>query len=160
MREPKIDVVNLLRDEWSNPNPVLNSKGHKGVFPDYPRVDLKYNSYPRISVIDTNNSGEWMGIGSNKKKATTVLEIAVWVKQATEEDQLLEIDEEVYSQEKLVEYIRSKITSTLQNKWHTMSEDDYLDYRKISEGEILFDIDRQAYFKPVTIELDYIQREE
>lgn len=160
MREPKIDVVDLLRDEWTNPNTALNSTGGKAVFPDYPRIDLKYASYPRISIIETNSNSEWMGIGSKKKKTTAVLEIAIWVKEANEKDQLIKIDNVVYSEEKLVDHIKSTVLNILQNKWATMDADDYLDYRKISEGEILFDIDRKSYFKPVTIELDYIQREE
>jgi len=156
VREPKIDVVDLIRDNFTNPNTSLS--GSEGVFPDYPRLDLKYNSYPRISVIDVDSKDEWAGVGSNTKVITWTGQVAIWVKEAQETDQLWTISSVKYGDEKLLDYLKQQIKDILQNKWKDLASA-YKNCLGVSEGEILFDIDRQAFFKPIQITLVYLEQE-
>lgn len=155
-REPKIDVVDLIRANFTNPNSTLQATGHKGVNPDDPRIDLTYNSYPRISVVDLDSKAEYLGIGSETRKVTWTGQIGIWVKQVTSNDQILTVGGTPYAEEKLVDYIKNEINKILETNWKTISND-YLDYKKLSEGKIEFDLDRNTFVKIITIELDYIE---
>jgi hypothetical protein len=155
-REPKIDVVDLIRANFTNVNTSLS--GSEGVFPDFPRLDLKYNSYPRISVIDVDSKEEWAGVGSNTKVITWTGQVAIWVKEALETDQLWEISAVKYGDEKLLDYLKQQIKDLLQNQWTSLPSA-YKNCLSVSEGEQLFDIDRGAFFKPIQIQLVYLEQE-
>ena len=156
MLEPKIDVVDLIRTNFTNPNTSLS--GSEGVFPDYPRLDLKYNSYPRVSVIDVDSKSEWAGVGSNTQVITWTGQVAIWVKEALESDQFWTIGGTPYGDEKLLDYLKQQIQDILQNQWTSLPSA-YKNCLKVSAGEQLFDIDRQAYFKPIQITLVYLEQE-
>lgn len=154
--EPKLKVVDLLRTYFTNPNPDLDSKPHKGIFPDYPRLDLNYSSYPRISVIENEEDGTYLGIGSTTEIRTATLEVAVWVKEAKDNTQLYTIGSEAYANEKLVEYIKRQVLQILQEHWKELGEE-YLDYQNTSVGEILYELERKAYVQHIRIKLVYVR---
>ena len=154
--EPKIKVVDLLRTYFNNPNPDLNSKTHKGIFPDYPRLDLNYNSYPRISVIENEEDGTYLGVGSTTEIRTATLELAIWAKEAKDNDQLFTIGSEVYANEKLVEYIKRQVLEILQEHWQELG-DEYISYENTSTGEILYELERKAYVQHIRIKLVYMR---
>lgn len=155
-RESKLDVIELIRANWNNPNTSINTGG-KGVFPDWPRTDLKFNSYPRISVFQVDKNGEWIGVGSQTKKITVTHEIGFWVKPATKKEELIKIGVVVFDDEKLMDHIKNQITELLQDKWQELGSA-YLDYQLLSEGEILLDIDRNVLFMPIRIRLVYLEQ--
>ena len=156
MREPKLDIVDLIRANYISPNSSLE---YQGVFPDFPDVDLDFESYPYISVIDVDSKPEWVGVGSNTQLITWVGQVGIWCKKALESSEFYEIDSINYGDKKLVDYLKQKISLILQNKWKSMSSD-YKNCLKISSGELLFDIDRQSFFKPIQITLTYLEQEE
>ncbi len=156
VKEPKIQIVDLLRDKFENPNPKVPSEG---VFPDEPRKDLKFDSYPRIQVVDTDAREEFIGIGGNDVKITYSGQIRIYVKQTTSKDQLLKINDEVYNDHKLVDYISLKIRKILAHEL-IQSDRTIIDYEKLGETEPLLDITTGRYVKFINFKIIYIERYE
>lgn len=153
--EPKKLIVDIIRDNWENPNSNINSKNHRGVFVDYPHLKLSKESYPRVSVIETDSPRQMAGIGTSAMESEVNLEIGIWVKEAHSKDELFEVDGEKCGELKLVDKIEADLISILRENWGNNNY--FYDFEILSVGEALFDIDRRSYFKSFTIVLKSLE---
>lgn len=53
--------------------------GGDKIYPDYPREDLSFKSYPRIAVEITNQNTEPLGLGASKWISDIVITVFAWV---------------------------------------------------------------------------------
>lgn len=87
--------------------------GSQWIYPDKPRVDLTKNSYPRISVIDVNETREIMDIAANTQKTSTVA-ILLYIWGNKDDPMILTISSVNYEGEYLADYMREDIKETIE----------------------------------------------
>lgn len=112
LEEPTTQMANMLRSRLTDPNP--NRYGDNWIFDDWPRLDLKKNSYPRISVTSPTETGEIIDINGTMEY-TPRLQIDVWVWAGIDgqDSMILTIGGYKYEGYKLLTYIKRQVLNTL-----------------------------------------------
>lgn len=77
MIEPVIQIRNLLRSKLTDPR---KNRTANWIFEDWPREDLSYSNFPRISIVEVSETAERMGLRSTCFLHTIGIQISVWVK--------------------------------------------------------------------------------
>jgi len=103
----------MLRSRMTDHNSA-NRVGSQWIYPDKPRVDLTKNSYPRISVLDDNESREIMDIAENTQK-TSRIAFWIYVWGNPDDPMLLTISSVVYEGVYLLDYIVEELKTEIED---------------------------------------------
>ena len=113
--EPKNEVINCLRTRLTDYNATARVPASSNwIYPDFPRLDFKKDSYPRISVTDVTETAKIFDIGRNMEYKC-VLQIDVWVWDGIDgkDSMLLTITSVVHDGQKLLDLISRDVISAL-----------------------------------------------
>jgi len=118
MNEPVVLFRNFLRNNMTDPNTVRSDTGTNWIYDDFPREDLSSTSYPRISIIETNESSKPLGFRSNNFWTIMDFQIDILVK----DDSYFTIDTIYYADLALCRKIARDIEKTFINNWTDLAD--------------------------------------
>lgn len=110
MAEPVVEIRNFLRSNLTDPQTPVRTNW---IYDDYPREDLSSSSYPRISIIETNESAVPLGFRSDNHWTIMDFQIDVIVK----DDSYYTISTEYYADINLCRKLARDVTEAFRNNW-------------------------------------------
>lgn len=118
MNEPVILMRDFLRSNMIDPDATRLAAGTNWIYDDFPRHDLSSSSYPRVSIIETNESSEPLGFRSDNFWTTIDLQVDIWVKEDTE----YTIDTVYYADIALCRKIARDTIESVRNNWTDLAD--------------------------------------
>ena len=113
MAEPVVLLRDFIRANTTDPNTVRSGAGTNWIYDDFPREDLASSSYPRVSIIETNESSIPLGFRSNNLWTTMDFQIDILVK----DDTYYTIDSTFYADINLCRKIARDIEEAFRENW-------------------------------------------
>ena len=123
--EPKNEVITVLRARLTDYNSSARTpSGSNWIYPDFPRLDLGKNSYPRISVMDVTETAEIIDIGRNMKYFPRLqIDVWVWAGIDGKDSNLITISTVVYEWQKLLDLVARDVISALDTNKSDFDDD-------------------------------------
>ena len=118
MTEPVILFRDFLRSNTTDPNTTRSGAGTNWIYDDFPREDLTSSSYPRISIIETNESSKPLGFRSDNLWTILDFQIDILVK----DDTYFTIDSVYYADLSLCRKIARDVEEAFRSNWTDLAD--------------------------------------
>lgn len=143
-KEPVIIVQDLLRDQLYDYN---TSRSSNWIYPDFPNVSLSNDSYPRVSVTDSDEPAKRMSVGTSNEMQTVDIDVNVWVKSGI----IYERDGEQFEGAKLRDAIARETVEVLRMNQITLGESGLHNYERIGMKTINSEVTEGVLRKQITV---------
>lgn len=143
-KEPVIIVQDILRDQLYDYN---TSRSGNWIYPDFPNVSLSNDSYPRVSVTDSDEPAKRMSVGTSNEMQTVDIDVNVWVKSGI----IYERDGEQFEGAKLRDAIAREIVEVLRMNQITLGESGLHNYERIGMKTINSEVTEGVLRKQITV---------
>ena len=143
-KEPIIIVQDLLRDQLYDYN---TSRTTEWIYPDFPNVNLGNDSYPRVSVTDSDEPASRMTVGTKDEMQTVDIDINVWVKSGI----IYERDGEQFEGAKLRDAIAREVVEVLRTHQDTLAAYGLNNYERIGMKTINSEVAEGVLRKQITV---------
>lgn len=143
-KEPVIIVQDLLRDQLYDYN---TSRSGNWIYPDFPNVSLSNDSYPRVSVTDSDEPAKRMSVGTSNEMQTVDIDVDVWVKSGI----IYERDGEQFEGAKLRDAIARETVEVLRMNQITLGESGLHNYERIGMKTINSEVTEGVLRKQITV---------
>lgn len=143
-KEPVIIVQDLLRDQLYDYN---TSRSGNWIYPDFPNVSLSNDSYPRVSVTDSDEPAKRMSVGTSNEMQTVDIDVNVWVKSGI----IYERDGEQFEGAKLRDAIARETVEVLRMNQITLGESGLHNYERIGMKTINSEVTEGVLRKQITV---------
>ncbi len=121
--EPENQIITVLRANLTDPNST-DREGSNWIFNDIPRLDLKKNSYPRISVMPVTETAEIIEFGGNMQYSPQIqIDIWVWGGLDGKDPMILTIGSDKYEGNKLLTYLARAVKDAIDDNKSTLEQD-------------------------------------
>ena len=148
MTEPVIIMRDFLRSNMTDPDTTRSGAGINWIYDDFPRLDLSSSSFPRVSVIETNESSKPLGFRSDSFWTICNFQIDSWIK----EDSNYTIDTAYYAGLALCRKIARNVEEAIRNNWTDLVDNDsFLTIKMTGRTPPTYDFN----YKIFRITLDY-----
>jgi len=101
------EIVTLLENNITDVNSDRLAKSKKWIYDEIPRADV--TSYPRIGVQEVTADSEWFGLGDNKERRNSRIEIQIRTKLGSK----LTIDSTTHRDRQILDYLSNKVTDLM-----------------------------------------------
>ena len=158
--EPKNEIITSLRARLTDYNSGSRD-GEQWILPFFPSLNLKKNSYPRISVTEISETGEIINVNRDMVYHSRC-QIDVWVWQGLDssDTMILIISSTNYQGQKLLDLIARDIRNSLDTNKSDFDDDTNKlhNYKLLSAVDMGPDPDRpQVIRKRIDVEFDYFR---
>lgn len=158
--EPKNAVITVLRNRLTDYNSASRTPtGSNWIYPDFPRLDLGKNSYPRISVTDVTETAEITDINRTMfYHCRLQIDVWVWAGIDGKDSMLLTISSVVYEGQKLLDLIARDVISGLDDNKADFDDDTNIlhNLKLLAKVDMGQDPDKkQVIRKRIEISFDY-----
>jgi hypothetical protein len=143
-KEPVIIVQDILRDQLYDYN---TSRSGNWIYPDFPNVSLSNDSYPRVSVTDSDEPAKRMSVGTSNEMQTVDIDVNVWVKSGI----IYERDGEQFEGAKLRDAIARETVEVLRMNQITLGESGLHNYERIGMKTINSEVTEGVLRKQITV---------
>lgn len=143
-KEPIIIVQELLRANLYDYN---TSRTSSWIYPDFPKVNLGNESYPRVSVTDSDEPAKKMSVGTTNELQSVGIDINVWIKSGL----IYERDDEQFEGAKLRDAIAREIVDVLRTKQDVMAVSGLHNYERIGMKSINSEVPEGILRKQITV---------
>ena len=113
--EPKYIIEGMLRKRLVDYNKANRKPaGSEWIYADWPRLDLKKDSYPRISVMDVTETGEIVDIGRTMEyDARLQIDVWIWAGIEGKDSMILTVGGTAYEGQKLLDLLAADVKYVL-----------------------------------------------
>lgn len=143
-KEPIIIVQELLRANLYDYN---TSRTSTWIYPDFPKVNLGNDSYPRVSVTDSDEPAKKMTVGTTDEMQTVDLDVNVWVKSGL----IYERDNEQFEGAKLRDAIARDVVDVLRTNQDVLAVSGLHNYERIGMKAINSEVPEGILRKQITV---------
>ena len=143
-KEPIIIVQELLRANLYDYN---TSRTSTWIYPDFPKVNLGNDSYPRVSVTDSDEPAKKMTVGTTDEMQTVNLDINVWVKSGL----IYERDNEQFEGAKLRDAIARNVVDVMRTNQNVLAVAGLHNYERIGMKAINSEVPEGILRKQITV---------
>jgi len=143
-KEPIIIVQDLLRGQLYDYN---TSRSSEWIYPDFPKINLSNNSYPRVSVTDSDEPARKLSVGTKSEMQTVDLDINVWVKNGI----IYEKNTEQFEGAKLRDVIAREIVDAIRLNQDVLSASGLHNYERIGMKTINSEVTEGLLRKQITV---------
>lgn len=143
-KEPVIIVQDILRDQLYDYN---TSRSGNWIYPDFPNVSLSNDSYPRVSVTDSDEPAKRMSVGTSNEMQTVDIDVNVWVKSGI----IYEREGEQFEGAKLRDAIARETVEVLRMNQITLGESGLHNYERIGMKTINSEVTEGVLRKQITV---------
>lgn len=143
-KEPIIIVQELLRANLYDYN---TSRTSTWIYPDFPKVNLGNDSYPRVSVTDSDEPAKKMTVGTADEMQTVDLDINVWVKSGL----IYERDNEQFEGAKLRDAIARNVVDVMRTNQNVLAVAGLHNYERIGMKAINSEVPEGILRKQITV---------
>lgn len=143
-KEPIIIVQDLLRDQLNDYN---TSRSGNWIYPDFPNVNLGNDSYPRVSVTDSDEPAKKMSIGTKNELQTVDIDVNVWVKSGLIYDR----DNEQFEGAKLRDAIAREIVEVMRTNQDVLAVSKLHKYERVGMKTINTEVSDGILRKQITM---------
>ena len=143
-KEPVIIVQDILRDQLYDYN---TSRSGNWIYPDFPNVSLSNDSYPRVSVTDSDEPAKRMSVGTSNEMQTVDIDVNVWVKSGI----IYERDGEQFEGAKLRDAIARETVEVLRMNQITLGESGLHNYERIGMKTINSEVTEGVLRKQIAV---------
>ena len=143
-KEPIIIVQELLRANLYDYN---TSRTSTWIYPDFPKVNLGNDSYPRVSVTYSDEPAKKMTVGTTDEMQTVNLDINVWVKSGL----IYERDNEQFEGAKLRDAIARNVVDVIRTNQNVLAVAGLHNYERIGMKAINSEVPEGILRKQITV---------
>lgn len=143
-KEPIIIVQDLLRGQLYDYN---TSRSGEWIYPDFPKINLSNNSYPRVSVTDLDEPARKFSVGTKSEMQTVDIDINVWVKNGI----IYERNSEQFEGAKLRDAIAREIVDAIRLNQDALAASGLHNYERIGMKTINSEITEGLLRKQITV---------
>lgn len=143
-KEPIIIVQDLLRANLYDYN---TNRSGEWIYPDFPKINLGNNSYPRVSVTDSDEPAKKMSVGTKNEMQTVDIDVNVWVKSGI----IYERDGNQYEGAKLRDAIAREIVDALRLHQDSLASSGLNNYERLSMKTINSEVAEGVVRKQITV---------